>query len=223
LVGWVGDQGVGFLIGLCFVVGSSVLALVFVECGAFVAFALGFGLVSWSCGDSAGCEVSFHMQLCLMDHLFAHVPPFLGLWCGFRCGCAVAMNKVADGGLLALAGAGVGPCLEHLEVRSESADFQFNPWFFRWLFSLPPRSSSALIVLLIFWVYVWVSNRVGCYQGAVLPERVVFVCCMCSSVLMLMLVQCNWVGCMRVTELGILCAFWMRVLGELGAPFVDGW
>jgi len=55
---------------------------------------------------------------------------------------------------------------------------------------------------------------VGCYQGAVLPESVVFVCFLCSSVLMLMLVQCNWVRCMRVTELGILCAFWMCVLGE---------
>jgi len=48
---------------------------------------------------------------------------------------------------------------------------------------------------------------VGCYQGAVLLESVVFVCCMCSSVLMLMLVHCTWVGCMRVTELGILCVF----------------
>jgi len=73
LVGW-GDQGVGFLIGFCLFVRSSVLVLVFVESGVFVAFALGFGLVSWPCGDSAVFEESFHMQLCLMEHLFAHVP-----------------------------------------------------------------------------------------------------------------------------------------------------
>jgi len=36
------------------------------------------------------------------------------------------MDKVTDGGLLALAGAGVGPCLEHLEFRGTSADFLFN-------------------------------------------------------------------------------------------------
>jgi len=52
----------------------SVLVLVFVESGVFVACALGFGLVSWPCGDFAGCEESLHIQLCLMDHLFAHVP-----------------------------------------------------------------------------------------------------------------------------------------------------
>jgi len=40
------------------------------------------------------------------------------------------MNKFTDGGLLALAGAGVGPGLEHLEFRSESADFEFNSWCF---------------------------------------------------------------------------------------------
>jgi len=31
-------------------------------------------MVSWPCGDSEECGESFHMQLCLMDHLFAHVP-----------------------------------------------------------------------------------------------------------------------------------------------------
>jgi len=40
------------------------------------------------------------------------------------------MNKVTDGGLLALAGAGVGPVLEHLEFRRESPDFQFHSWCF---------------------------------------------------------------------------------------------
>jgi len=40
--------------------------------------------------------------------------------------CAADMVGVTDGGLLALAGAGVGPCLEHLEFRSESPDFQLN-------------------------------------------------------------------------------------------------
>jgi len=98
------------------------VVLVFVESGVFVAFALGFGLVSWPCGDSAGCEESFHTQLCLMEYLFAHVP-IVGLWCFCRCGCAVAMDRITDGGLLALAGAGVGPCLEHLEFRGASADF----------------------------------------------------------------------------------------------------
>jgi len=50
----------------------------------------------------------------------------LGFWCGFRCGCAAAMDKVTDGSLVALAVAGVGPGLEHLEFRGESPDFQFN-------------------------------------------------------------------------------------------------
>jgi len=40
------------------------------------------------------------------------------------------MNKVTDGGLLALAGAGVGPGLEHLEFRGVSSDFEFNFWYF---------------------------------------------------------------------------------------------
>jgi len=69
-----GGRGVFFLSDFCFCVRSSVLVLVFLESGAFVAFALGFDLVSWPCGDSAGCEESFHMQLCLMEYLFAHVP-----------------------------------------------------------------------------------------------------------------------------------------------------
>jgi len=71
-----------------------------------------------------------HMQLSLMDHLFADVLPFLGHWCGFRCGCAAVMNKITDGGLLALAGAGVGPGLEHLEFCGVSPDFEFNSWCF---------------------------------------------------------------------------------------------
>jgi len=65
---------VGFFIGFYFFVRSSILVLVFVESGALVAFASGLGLVSWPCGDIAGCEETFHMQLCLMEDLFAHVP-----------------------------------------------------------------------------------------------------------------------------------------------------
>jgi len=39
----------------------------------------GLDLVSWPCGDNAECEeifshAVFHMQLCLMENLFAHVP-----------------------------------------------------------------------------------------------------------------------------------------------------
>jgi len=56
--------------------------------------------------------------------------PFLGLWCGFRGGFAVGVDKITDGGLLALAGAGVGPGLEHLEFRRESPHFEFNSWCF---------------------------------------------------------------------------------------------
>jgi len=49
------------------------------------------------------------------------------------------MDKITDGGLLALAGAGVGPGLEHLEFRSESPDFQFNSWCFAVaVYTFPP-------------------------------------------------------------------------------------
>jgi len=34
----------------------------------------GLDLVSWPCGDSAGCEESVHMPLCFLEDLFAHVP-----------------------------------------------------------------------------------------------------------------------------------------------------
>jgi len=81
--------------------------------------------------------------------------PFLGLWCGFRCGCAVAIDKITAGGLVALAGAGVGPGLEHLEFRGASAYFQFNSWCF-WVVvftSYPPW--SVLIVLLILGFIFW--------------------------------------------------------------------
>jgi len=109
---------------LCLVICSGVG---FVESSAFVACSLRFGLVFLLCGDSAGCEqVLFAHAVVLMDHLFADVPPFLGHLCGFRCGCAADMKKVSDGGLFALADAGVGPGLGHLEFRRESPDFQFN-------------------------------------------------------------------------------------------------
>jgi len=51
------------------------------------------------------------------------------------------MNNVTDGGLLALAGAGVGPGLEHLEFRGESPDFSVQfLLLFRWLVSFSPFS-----------------------------------------------------------------------------------
>jgi len=64
------------------------------------------------------------------------------------------MNKLTDGGLLALAGAGVGPGLEHLEFRGESPDFQFNSCCcFRGLFSFP--SSPALMIVWSFVLICW--------------------------------------------------------------------
>jgi len=108
----------------------------------------------------------------LLDHVLLICQ--FGIWCGFRCGCAAGMGKVTDGGLLALAGAGVGPGLEHLEFRSEAPDFQFNLWCFSVVVvtSYPP--CSVLIVLWIFWVCLLVSNWVGCYQRALFPTGVVF-------------------------------------------------
>jgi len=75
-VGWLGRprcRVLNWFVIRCSVT-CSVLVLVFVESGALVAFALGFGLVSWPVGDSAGCEESFHSQLFLMEYLFTHVP-----------------------------------------------------------------------------------------------------------------------------------------------------
>jgi len=57
---------------------------------------------------------------------------------------------------------------------------------------------------------------------AVLPEGVFF-CRLCLSVLIVRLVPSDTVWCMRVTELGVLCSFWMCGLGELGLLFVGGW
>jgi len=64
----------------------------------------------------------FRMQFCCWIMCCSSVN--LGLWCGFRCGCAADMYKITDGGVLALAGAGVGPGLEHLEFRGASTDFE---------------------------------------------------------------------------------------------------
>jgi len=117
------------------------------------------------------------------------------------------MNKVTDGGLVALAGAVVGPGLEHLEFRSELACFQFKSWWFSVVVVSSSPSNTALIVLLIsglsFGEYVG-----GLLSGGCSPRRCVFLC-LCASVLILRLVECDRVWCMRVTELGILCAFWM--------------
>jgi len=57
---------------------------------------------------------------------FAHLSVWEFVWFSVWLCCAADMVGVTDGGLLALAGAGVGPCLEHLEFRSESPDFQLN-------------------------------------------------------------------------------------------------
>jgi len=59
------------------------------------------------------------------------------------------MNKITDVGLLALAGAGVGPGLEHLEVRGATADFEFNSWCFSVVVFTSYTPCSVLIVLLI--------------------------------------------------------------------------
>jgi len=65
------------------------------------------------------------MQLGFVDYVFPDCP-FLGHWLCFGWACAAGMGKVTDGGLLALAGAGVGPGLEHLEICGESPGFQIN-------------------------------------------------------------------------------------------------
>jgi len=43
------------------------------------------------------------------------------------------MNNITDESFVALAGAGVGPGLEHLEFRCESAYFQSDSFFSRLL------------------------------------------------------------------------------------------
>jgi len=142
-------SGSYFFVFFCEVT-CSVLVLVFVESGALVAFALGFDLVSWPCGDSAGFEELLSHAVVFEGVFVCSCAPFLELWCGFRCGCAVAVDKITDRGLLALAGAGVGPGLEHLEFRSESPDFESNSWYFSVVVFTSALPSSALIVLLIF-------------------------------------------------------------------------
>jgi len=91
------------------------------------------------------------------------------------------MNKTTDGGLVALAGAGVGPGLEHLEFRRESPDFSSVLSAVRLLFSLLPFQ-FCIDCSVDFLVYLLVSKWVGGYQVAVLPEGVVF-CCEVASVL----------------------------------------
>jgi len=110
------------------------------------------------------------MHLGFVDHVFPD-GPFLGLWWCFGCGCAADMDTVTDGGLLALAGAGVGPGLEHLEFCGESPDFHFNPWCFSFVvFTSPPRFGAD--GSFDFHVYLFASNWVGCYQVGDLPEGV---------------------------------------------------
>jgi len=53
----------------------------FVESGALVAFALGFVLVSWPCGDSAGCEELLSHAVVFDGVFVCSCAPFLGLWC----------------------------------------------------------------------------------------------------------------------------------------------
>jgi len=57
------------------------------------------------------------------------------------------MNKVTDMGLYALACAGVGPGLEHLEILRESPDFHCASFCFSLVVFISPL--SALIMLLI--------------------------------------------------------------------------
>jgi len=45
-------------------------------------------------------------------------------------------------------------------------------------------------------------------SGDGFPSRFLF-CGLCASLLVLRLVSCGRVVCMRVTGLGVLCAFWM--------------
>jgi len=85
------------------------------------------------------------MQLGFVDYVFPD-GPFLGLWCCFGGACAADMDTVTDGGLLALAGAGVGPGLERLEFCCESPDFHFNSWVFSVVVVTSAPPSSVLIV-----------------------------------------------------------------------------
>jgi len=200
---------------VCSVV-CSVVVFGFVECGAIVAFALG---LAWSTGRAVmvrNVKSYSHTQLGYEDHEFLMGPSswnsgvvfvvaVLQIW------AASLMGGYSRWRVLVLdpAWSTWNSAVSHLILSS-------IPGALRWLLSLLPLFQFGVGRSVDFLVYVLVSKWVGCYQGEVLPESVVFVCCMCSSVLMLMLVQCNRVGCMRVTELDILCAFWMRVLGQLG-------
>jgi len=132
------------------------------------------------------------------------------------------MDKVTDGGLLALADAGVGPGLEHLEFYGESADVQFNSECFSLVVYTSSPFQFGVDRSVDFRVYLLASKWVRGYQVAVLPEGVVF-CCLWASVLILRLVVCGRVWCTRVTELGVLCALCMLGVDELGLLFsVDG-
>jgi len=56
LVGWLGGPRCRVLNWFLFVCSAICAGVGFVESGAFVAFALGFGLGYWPCGDSVGCK-----------------------------------------------------------------------------------------------------------------------------------------------------------------------
>jgi len=81
------------------------------------------------------------------------------------------VSSVTDVGLLTLAGAGVGPRLEHLELRGESPDFQCSSCCCSLFVFISP---SAFTILLIFWVYVLLRYWVCDFQGGMLPESVCF-------------------------------------------------
>jgi len=124
-----GDQGVGFSIGFCSSFGD------LFWCWVLLSLVRSSRLL-WDFAWSAGRAVivrdvrSLFICHCVFWRICLLMCPILGSLVFFRYGCAADVSTVTDGGLLTLAGAGVGPCLEHLEITGESADFEFNSWCF---------------------------------------------------------------------------------------------
>jgi len=91
------------------------------------------------------------------------------------------MNKVTDVGLLALAGAGVGPGLHHLEFRGVSPDFQLNfGCFLRVVFIVPLFCIDHCVE---FRFFLLVSKVVSCYFRGEVSQKVYVLCYLCASVL----------------------------------------
>jgi len=129
--------------------------LVFVESGVFVACALGFGLVSWPCGDCAGGEESFRIQWCLIEYLFAHVPHSWDCGVVFVVAVLQIWSESLMGGYSRWRVLVLDPVWSTWNSAVRQSYFEFNSWCFSVVVFTSSPPCSVLIVVLISGFHLW--------------------------------------------------------------------